>query len=76
MNLFVGAPVTAGVNDPRYTSLLQSLDTSIATFAQMRTPDSTCVAAFDALKQARALIACAFENERRATSHREEKAAA
>lgn len=46
-------------------SLLENMDRSIALMAELRTPDPVTIAAFDALKQARALIARAFENERR-----------
>lgn len=59
------------VNDQRYNHLLSSLDRSIELFADMRTPDAVCVAAFDALKQARAKIDLAFENERRVFAARE-----
>lgn len=51
------------VNDPHH-SLLSNLDQSIATFAAIRTPDSVSTAAFDTLKQARAMIALAFAAER------------
>jgi hypothetical protein len=46
-------------------SLLNRLDQSIALMTELRTPDPVSIAAFDALKQARALIARAFENEQR-----------
>jgi len=46
-------------------SLLHRLDQSIALMTELRTPDPVSIAAFDALKQARALIARAFENEQR-----------
>jgi hypothetical protein len=49
-------------------SLLQRLDQSIALMAELRTPDPACAAAFDALKQARALIARALEGEQRSLS--------
>lgn len=44
-------------------SLLYRLDQSIALMTELRTPDPVSIAAFAALKQARALIAKAFENE-------------
>jgi hypothetical protein len=43
--------------------LIAQLDRSIATMTEIRRPDPTSSAAFDALKQARALIARAFSNE-------------
>lgn len=46
-------------------SLIHTLDASIETFAQIRTPDALCAAAFDTLKQARAMIAQALQHERR-----------
>jgi hypothetical protein len=52
------------MNQPR-ESLLQQLDQSISLFAQIRTPDAVSVAAFDTLKQARALIARALTGENR-----------
>ena len=45
-------------------SLLNTLDHSIAEFSRMRTPDAVCTAAFDTLKQARAMIARALNGER------------
>ena len=50
------------MNEKRDTLLL-SLDQSIAAFATMRTPDAVCTAAFDTLKQARAMIARALSRE-------------
>ena len=50
-------------------SLITTLDASIETFAQIRTPDALCSAAFDTLKQARAMIAQALQEERRAPAH-------
>jgi hypothetical protein len=46
-------------------SLLENMDESIALMAELRSSDPVSTAAFDALKQARALIAQAFANERR-----------
>jgi hypothetical protein len=51
--------------DHKPESLLSRLDQSIALMTELRTPDPVSIAAFDALKQARALIARAFENEQR-----------
>jgi hypothetical protein len=48
-----------------HDSLLHQLDDSITLFAQHRTPDAACMAAFDTLKQARALVARAFARESR-----------
>lgn len=50
------------VNEPR-NSLLQTLDASIETFAQIRSTDTACVSTFDTLKEARAMIARALRNE-------------
>ncbi len=44
-------------------TLLDRLDESIALMAQLRTADPVSTAAFDALKQARALIARALAGE-------------
>ena len=41
-------------------SLLSSLDNAVEILAENRTSDAMCVAAFDTLKQARALVARAF----------------
>jgi hypothetical protein len=46
-------------------SLLNRLDQSISLMSELRTPDPVSTAAFDALKQARALIAQALANEQR-----------
>jgi hypothetical protein len=54
--------VTSRVNDKR-DSLLENLDQTIVAFAAMRTPDAVCTAAFDTLKQARAMIARALAAE-------------
>ncbi len=51
-------------------SLITNLDQSIAIFARIRTPDAACVAAFDTLKQARAMIAHALEHEERGGAQR------
>lgn len=50
------------VNEPR-NSLLQTLDASIETFAQIRSTDTACVSTYDTLKEARAMIARALGNE-------------
>lgn len=50
------------MNEPR-NSLLQTLDASIETFAQIRSTDTACVSTFDTLKEARAMIARALGNE-------------
>jgi hypothetical protein len=52
------------VNENR-DSLIHTLDASIDTFARIRSSDALCVAAFDTLKQARAMIARALQEERR-----------
>jgi len=57
--------VKAQTMEPKPESLLNRLDQSIALMTELRTPDPVSIAAFDALKQARALIARAFANERR-----------
>ena len=62
------------MNEQRDT-LLESLDRSIAVMASIRTPDSVGTAAFDTLKQARAMIARAFAGEQRAALHATEEAA-
>ena len=49
-------------------SLIHTLDSSIETFARIRSSDAMCVAAFDTLKQARAMIARALDEERRKPS--------
>ncbi|HVU32219.1 MAG TPA: hypothetical protein VHE61_02210 [Opitutaceae bacterium] len=43
--------------------LITTLDHAIDILADHRTPDYLCVAAFDTLKQARALVVRAFERE-------------
>ena len=57
------------VNETR-DSLITTLDSSIETFARIRSSDAMCVAAYDTLKQARAMIARALEQE-----HREKRGA-
>lgn len=47
-----------------HESLLNHLDESITTFAAIRRPDPVCSAAYDTLKQARAMIARALTRER------------
>ncbi len=56
------------VNDTRDT-LIHTLDNSIDTFARIRTSDAVSTAAFDTLKQARAMIARALEEEHRPAAH-------
>lgn len=55
--------VSGSVKENR-DSLINTLDASIETFAQIRTPDALSCAAFDTLKQARAMIAQALQQER------------
>ncbi len=55
------------MHDKRAT-LLDRLDESIALMSTLRTPDPVSTAAYDALKQARALIAQALDAERRDSS--------
>ncbi len=50
------------MHDKRGT-LLDRLDESLALMATLRTPDPVSTAAYDALKQARALIAQALDAE-------------
>lgn len=57
--------VQCAVNQTR-DSLIHTLDASIDTFARIRSSDALCVAAFDTLKQARAMIARALAEESRA----------
>jgi hypothetical protein len=56
--------VSARVNETP-DSLITTLDSSIETFARIRSSDAMCVAAFDTLKQARAMIARALQQEQR-----------
>jgi hypothetical protein len=51
------------MNHPRLNSLFASLDNAVEILAEARTPDSVCTAAFDTLKQARAMIARAFASK-------------
>jgi hypothetical protein len=62
------------VNEKR-EFLLQRLDDSIALLASLRTSEPLCTAAFDTLKQARALTARAFATETHSVQHRESPAA-
>lgn len=64
MHLFLFGRVREAVNETR-DSLITTLDSSIETFARIRSSDAMCVAAFDTLKQARAMIALALQQERR-----------
>lgn len=61
------AAVDRTIMEQKSESLLSRLDQSIALMTELRTPDPVTIAAFDALKQARALIERAFANEQRAT---------
>lgn len=47
-----------------YDSLLNSLNSAIETLDRNRTPDPAMIAAFDTLKQARAMIVRALETPR------------
>lgn len=50
------------MNTARLATLLASLDEAVAILDEQRTPDALCVAAFDTLKQARALVLRAFDS--------------
>jgi hypothetical protein len=54
------------VNDKRYNTLVYAMDHAIEIFSQIRSSDAQCVAAFDTLKQARAMVVRALQSERRA----------
>jgi hypothetical protein len=64
MNPTPRGEVRKAVNETR-DSLIHTLDSSIETFARIRSSDAMCVAAFDTLKQARAMIARALQQEQR-----------
>lgn len=51
------------MQDIRSESVLCALDRSLALFDQLRTPDPVSVAAYDTLKQARAMIERALTRE-------------
>jgi hypothetical protein len=51
------------VNNARIHSLYTALDEAVEILAEIRTSDATCVAAFDTLKQARALVARVFPEQ-------------
>lgn len=51
------------MHDIRSESVLCALDRSLTLFAQLRTPDPVSVAAYDTLKQARAMIERALVTE-------------
>ncbi len=51
------------MNNACINSLLSTLDHAVEILAENRTPEAICVAAFDTLKQARALVARAFSAE-------------
>lgn len=67
--------VSPRVKDSRDT-LLHTLDSSIETFARIRSSDAMCVAAHDTLKQARAMIARALQLEQRGAPPRKDPAPA
>lgn len=56
------------VNNKRYDAILYSMDHTIELFGQVRKPDAVCTAAFDTLKQARAMVARALQQERESMS--------
>jgi hypothetical protein len=49
------------VNQQAYNSLLSALDDAVAILDRNRTPDPALIAAFDTLKQARAMVVRAVE---------------
>ena len=49
------------MNHQDYNSLLSALNEAVAILARNRTPDPTSVAAYDTLKQARAMILTSIE---------------
>lgn len=55
-NLSVATAVTARVNDHDYHSLFAALNTAAEILHRNRTPDPVFVAAFDTLKQSRAML--------------------
>lgn len=58
------------MNSARITSLLSHLDSAVDILAEQRTPDALYVAAFDTVKQARALVARAIAEDRQASPFR------
>ena len=52
------------MNQHDYTTLLASLDEAVAILARNRTPDPHSVAAYDTLKQARAMIVSTLDQNR------------
>lgn len=53
------------MEDHRSDTVLRFLDRSIELFSQLRTPDPVSAAAYDTLKQARAMIARSLTLDRR-----------
>jgi hypothetical protein len=51
----------AAVNHQDYNALLSALNDAVAILARNRSPDPTSVAAYDTLKQARAMILSSIE---------------
>ena len=49
-------PVQAGVNEQDYHSLFASLNQAVEILARNRTPDPAFIAAYDTLKQSRAML--------------------
>jgi hypothetical protein len=64
------------MNDAKFNALLSSLDHALEILAQHRAPDADNVAAYDALKQARALAVQAFSKKHALSLLDEERAAA
>lgn len=52
------------MNQNDYDSLLASLNEAVAILARIRTPDPRSVAAYDTLKQARAMVLGTIERAR------------
>jgi hypothetical protein len=66
-----------GVNDSDYNDLLSSLNDAVEILYRNRTPDPAFVAAYDALKVARAkVVGAALQAHAAASTVREELAAA
>lgn len=51
------------VNESDYTSLISSLNTALDVLERNRTPDPAFIAAYDTLKQSRAMIIKALERQ-------------
>ena len=56
------------MNEPDYTSLFSSLNQAVEILDRNRTPDPAFVAAYDTLKQSRAMIAKALGKPQEAKS--------